>query len=146
MEDPEDELHLTYRLRLTVSPGLSVVPIQGIVQKELVIAFLMGTHPRMGGASAVRLLDVELLMLVCSFADIWRDDGVVVREAASGDSMSYCLFENGCELGLCRYTLSDLRHLTEPRRARRKLDHWFLKMVVNVGNAQPLTWTEAEIV
>jgi hypothetical protein len=73
MENQEGELRSVYRVRLTVNPGQSVTPIQGIVQREAVIAFVMGTHCRMGRDSPVRLLEYpELLRLVCSFADIWR--------------------------------------------------------------------------
>ena len=147
MEDPEGERDLTYRVRLTVSPGQSVTPIQGIVQREVVIAFVMGTHPRMGRASAVRLLDVDLLRLVCLFADIWREftDGIVIRATAPGDKMSYCIVgAEPCDPRFASLIEPDLRHLT-CARVGRKLDRWFLE-IVNFGNAQPLTWTETEIV
>ena len=147
MEDQQDETRAPGQPRLTVNFGQTVIPIQGILQREVVMAFTMGGHARVGRDSPVRILDSypELLRLVCFFADIWREfhPGLVVRTHAPDDSFSFYIRSN--------MQLSDprLNRLAEPlpdteTRIARYLDRFGLE-ILNLGEAHELTWTEPEI-
>jgi hypothetical protein len=61
MQDQEEDIQAK-EFRLTVNAGQSVTLIQGIVQKEPVIAFVMGTHARVGRDSCCDLLPLKNLM------------------------------------------------------------------------------------
>ena len=151
MEDQEDETQTLIQARLSVSFGQTVIPIQGIVQREVVMAFTMGGQARVGQVSPVRILDnyPELVRLVCFFADIWREfhPGLLVRSTWPGSSFSFYIRSN--------MQLSDPRfnRLAEPLPDRRlepdgRTARWlesFELQIVNLGNPQPLTWTEPEI-
>lgn len=145
MEGQEEETQALGQPRLSVSFGQTVIPIQGIVQRVRVMAFIMGG--RVGEVSPVRMLDSypELLRLVCVFADIWREShpGLVVRNTWPGSSFSFYIRSN--------MQLSDprLNRLAEPlpdteTRFARYLDRFRLE-IFNLGEAQELTWTEPEI-
>ena len=145
MEGQEEETQALGQPRLSVSFGQTVIPIQGIVQRVRVMAFIMGG--RVGEVSPVRMLDSypELLRLVCVFADIWREShpGLVVRNTWPGSSFSFYIRSN--------MQLSDprLNRLAEPlpdtgTRFARYLDRFRLE-ILNLGEAQELTWTEPEI-
>ena len=147
MEGQEEETQALGQTRLSVSFGQTVIPIQGIVQREVVMAFVMGGHARVGEVSAVRMLEnyPELLRLVCVFADIWREShpGLLVRSTWPGSSFSFYIRSN--------MQLSDprLNRLAEPlpdteTRFARYLDRFRLE-ILNLGEAQELTWTEPEI-
>ena len=150
MEDQEEVTLAGGQTRLTVNVGQTVIPIQGIVQREVVMAFVMAGHARVGRDSPVRILDnyPELLSLVCFFADIWREfhPGLVARCTWPGSSISFYIRSNLQNL------ISDPKFapLVEPlpdRRwagAARWLDRYWLQ-IVNLANPQPLTWTESEM-
>ena len=151
MEDQQDETRASGQTRLTVNFGQTVIPIQVIVQREVVMAFTMGGHARVGRDSPVRILDnyPELVRLVCFFADIWREfhPGLVARNTWPYHTSSFYIRSN--------LQLSDPRfnRLAEPLperrleadgRTARWLDRYELE-IVNLGNPQPLTWNETEI-
>lgn len=146
MEGQEEEALALGQTRLSVSFGQTVIPIQGIVQREVVMAFIMGGHARVGEVSPVRMLDnyPELLRLVCVFADIWREShpGLLVRSTWPGSSFSFYIRSN--------MQLSDARlnRLAEPlpdteTGNARDLDRFFQE--VERGDTHELTWTEPEI-
>ena len=151
MDDQEEETQPTGRVRLSVNFGQTVIPLQGIVQRKVVIAFVMGAHERVGRDSPVRILDnyPDLLRLVCFFADIWREfhPGLVYRNNWANDTAAFHIRSN-LQLSDPRFNrlaepLSD-RRLEADGRTARWLDRYELE-IVNLGNPQPLTWTETEI-
>ena len=154
MEDQEEETQSTGRVRLSVNFGQTVIPLQGIVQRKVVIAFVMGAHERVGRDSPVRILDnyPDLLRLVCFFADIWREfhPGLVYRLNWANDTAAFHIRSN--------LQLSDPRFnpLAEPLpesvpdtsvpygHGVRWLDRYVLDIETG-GDAQALTWTDPEI-
>lgn len=153
MEDQEEVTRASGQTRLTVNVGQTVIPIQGIVQREFVMAFVMGGHARVGRDSPVRILDSypELLRLVCFFADIWREfhPGLIARGSWPGSSISFYIRSNLQNLisdhrfNVLVAPLPD-RRLGADGRTARWLDRYWLK-IVNLANPQPLTWTESEM-
>ena len=156
MEDQEEETQLTGRVRLSVNFGQTVIPLQGIVQRKVVIAFVMGAHERVGRDSPVRILDdyPDLLRLVCFFADIWREfhPGLVYRNNWANDTAAFHIRSN--------LQLSDPRFnplaepLPEPESVPDTLvryGHWvrwldrYVLDIETGGVAQALTWTDPEI-
>ena len=154
MEDQEEETQSTGRVRLSVNFGQTVIPLQGIVQRKVVIAFVMGAHERVGRDSPVRILDnyPDLLRLVCFFADIWREfhPGLVYRLNWANDTAAFHIRSN--------LQLSDPRFnpLAEPLpesvpdtlvrygHGVRWLDRYVLDIETG-GDAQALTWTDPQI-
>jgi hypothetical protein len=154
MEDQEEETQSTGRVRLSVNFGQTVIPLQGIVQRKVVIAFVMGAHERVGRDSPVRILDdyPDLLRLVCFFADIWREfhPGLVYRLNWANDTAAFHIRSN--------LQLSDPRFnpLAEPLPESvpdtlvryghwvRWLDRYVLDIETG-GDAQALTWTDPQI-
>ena len=154
MEDQEEETQSTGRVRLSVNFGQTVIPLQGIVQRKVVIAFVMGAHERVGRDSPVRILDdyPDLLRLVCFFADIWREfhPGLVYRNNWANDTAAFHIRSN--------LQLSDPRFnpLAEPLPESVpdtlvRYGHWvrwldrYVLYIETGGVAQSLTWTDPEI-
>ena len=154
MEDQEEETQLTGRVRLSVNFGQTVIPLQGIVQRKVVIAFVMGAHERVGRDSPVRILDnyPDLLRLVCFFADIWREfhPGLVYRNNWANDTAAFHIRSN--------LQLSDPRFnpLAEPLPESMpdtlvRYGHWvrwldrYVLDIETGGWAESLTWTDPEI-
>ena len=154
MEDQEEETQLTGRVRLSVNFGQTVIPLQGIVQRKVVIAFVMGAHERVGRDSPVRILDnyPDLLRLVCFFADIWREfhPGLVYRNNWANDTAAFHIRSN--------LQLSDPRFnaLAEPLPESRpdtlvRYGHWvrwldrYVLHIETGGVAEALTWTDPEM-
>ena len=148
MEDQEEGTQAYGQTRLSVSFGQTVIPIQGIVQREVVMAFIMGGHARVGQVSPVRILDSypELLRLVCVFADIWREShpGLLARSTWPGSSFSFYIRSN--------MQLSDprLNRLAEPlpdteTRNARYLARFFIVIGWDEFDPPQLTWTAPEI-
>ena len=99
MWDQEEDIQ-TKEILLTVNVGQSVTLLQGIVQKEPVLEFVMGAHARVGRDSPVLLLDhfPELLSLICSFAGIY-----ITTDSEYSERCFNSLF-------------TEIRHLTNTRR------------------------------
>ena len=134
---------------LHVNPGQIVTPPHGIVQLELVIAFTMGSHARLGGASPVILIDTgtgELLRLVLVFAGLWRrlDPWVVIRTTWPADTAGFYI-ANGVSSDerFNSLIVPDMGSLSDTRLARY-LEDFFMDIGQITGTAQ-LTWTESEI-
>ena len=132
-----------------MNAGQSVTLLQGIVQKEPVVAFVMGTHARVGRDSPVLLLDSypELLRLICSFAGIWREltPGVAIRAQYPDDTASYYITtDSECSERCINSLLKEIRHLTNTRKGRF-LDRFALGIEIPIiAVTVPFTWTELE--
>ena len=154
MEDQEEETQAIGQTRLSVSFGPTVIPIQGILQREVVMTFTIGAHARVGRDSPVRILDnyPELLRLVCFFADIWREfhPGLVARNTWPYDTSSFYIRSN--------LQLSDPRFnpLAEPLPESVpdtlvRYGHWvrwldrYVLHIETGGVAEALTWTDPQI-
>ena len=154
MEDQEEETQSTGRVRLSVNFGQTVIPLQGIVQRKVVIAFVMGAHERVGRDSPVRILDnyPDLFRLVCFFADIWREfhPGLVYRNNWPHDTAAFHIRSN-LQLSEPRFNplaepLAESMPDTLVRYGHwvRWLDRYVLDIETG-GDAQALTWTDPEI-
>ena len=134
---------------LHVNPGQIVTPPRGIVQLELVIAFTMGSHARLGGDSPVILIGngtVELLRLILVSAGLWRelDPWVVIRTTWPADTAGFYI-TNG-ESSDARFDsliVPDMGSLSDTR-VSRYLEVFFVEIGEITGTSQ-LTWTESEI-
>ena len=137
------------RVCLHVNPGQIVTPPRGIVQLELVIAFTMGSHARLGGDSPVMLMNTgtgELLRLILVSAGLWRelDPWVVIRRTWPADTAGFYI-ANG-ESSDERFNsliVPDMGSLSRTRLARY-LEAFFMEIGDITGTSQ-LTWTESEI-
>ena len=147
MQDHEEDIHNKWFL-LTTNAGQSVTLLQGVVQKEPVLAFVMGVHARVGRDSSVLLLDryPELLRLVCSFAGIWREltPGVAIRAQYPDDTASYYITtDSECSDRCFRRLLTET---TTNTRTARFLDHFALSIEIPITTGPVnFTWTEPEI-
>ena len=147
MQDHEEDIHTKWFL-LTVNAGQSVTLLQGVVQKEPVLAFVMGVHARVGRDSSVLLLDryPELLRLVCSFAGIWREltPGVAIRAQYPDDTASYYITtDSECSDRCFRRLLTET---TTNTHTARFLDRFALSIEIPITtDTDPFTWTEPEI-
>ena len=145
--DGQDEDVFSGRVCLHVNPGQIVTPPRGIVQLELVIAFTMGSHARLGGASPVILIVTgELLRLILVSAGLWSelDPWVVIRTTWPADTAGFYI-ANG-ESSDARFDsliISDMGSLSRTRLARR-LEEFFME-VGDITGTSHLTWTESEI-
>jgi hypothetical protein len=79
---------------LHVNTGQIVTPPHGIVELEPVLAFVMGSHARLGGASPIIVIGRgggELFRLVLGSAGLWRelDPWVVMRTRWPGDTAGF---------------------------------------------------------
>jgi hypothetical protein len=134
---------------LHVNPGQIVTPPQGIVQYEAVIAFVMGSHARLGGASPVLEIDRvggELFRLVLGSAGLWRelDPWVVMRTRWPDDTAGFHI-TNG-EISDERFgslVISDMGAESRTRTARL-LGRFFMEIGNITGAPALLTWTESE--
>ena len=147
MQDHEEDIHTKWFL-LTANDGQSVTLLQGVVQKEPVLAFVMGVHARVGRDSSVLLLDryPELLRLVCSFAGIWREltPGVAIRAQYPDDTASYYITTDSECSDRCFRRL--LTGTTTNTRTGRFLDHFALSIEIPITtDTATFTWTEPEI-
>ena len=132
---------------LHVTPGQIVTPPRGIVQLELVIAFTMGAHARLGAASPVLWIGTgELLRLILISARLWLelDPWVVIRTTWPADSVSFYI-ANGVSSDERFNSLidSDMGASSENTRFARYLNEFYMDIVEITGPA-PLTWTEPE--
>ena len=149
MQDHEEDIYTKWFL-LTVNAGQSVTLLQGVVQKEPVLAFVMGAHARVGRDSSVLLLDryPELLRLVCSFAGIWREltPGVAIRAQYPDDTASYYITtDSECSDRCFRRLCTEMSYLTNTHTARF-LDHFALSIEIPITtDPVAFTWTEPEI-
>ena len=147
--DDQDEDAPSGWVCLHVNPGQIVTPPRGIVQLELVIAFTMGSHARLGGDSPVIMIGTgtgELLRLVLVSAGLWRelDPWVVIRTTWPADTAGFYI-ANG-ESSDERFNsliISDMGSLSRTRLARR-LEEYFME-IGNITGTSQLTWTESEI-
>ena len=134
---------------LHVNPGQIVTPPHGIVQCEAVIAFVMGSHARLGGASPVIVIDRgggELFRLVLGSAGLWRelDPWVVMRTRWPDDTAGFYV-TNG-EISDERFgslVISDMGAVSHTRTARF-LERVFMEIGNITGAPSQLTWTESE--
>jgi hypothetical protein len=148
MDDQEEDAP-SGSVRLNVNRGQIVTPPRGIVQLEVVIAFTMGTHTRLGGDSPVFSIGTgtgELLRLVLVFASLWceLDPWVVTRRTCPADSAGFEI-TNG-ESSDARFDfliISDMGSLSDTRNARF-LARYFIE-IGNITQPQSLTWTESEL-
>ena len=137
------------RMWLHVNPGQIVTPPHGIVQYEAVIAFVMGSHARLGGASPVIMIDLdrgELFQLVLGSAGLWRelDPWVVMRTRWPEDTAGFHI-TNG-EISDERFgslVISDMGAVSRTRTARL-LQRVFMEIGNFTGEPALLTWTDAE--
>ena len=132
---------------LHVNPGQIVTPPHGIVQLELVIAFTMGSHARLGGASPVILIVTgELLRLILVSAGLWRelDPWVVIRTTWPADTAGFYI-ANGVSSDerFNSLIIPDMGSLSDTRVARY-LEAFYMDIGQITGTAH-LTWTESEI-
>ena len=133
---------------LHINPGQIVTPPHGIVQRELVIAFTMGTHARLGAASPVLLIHTgtgELLRLVLASARLWLelDPWVVTRTTWPADSASFYI-ANGVSSDdrFNSLIVPDMGALSDTLIARY-LNEFYMDIGEITGTAH-LTWTEPE--
>lgn len=143
-----DEPALYGSVSLHVNPGQIVTPPHGIVQLEVVIAFTMGAHARLGAASPVRLIHTtaELFRLVLVSAGLWRelDPWVVVRTTWPADTAGFYI-ANGVssDARFNSLIIPDMSSLSHTRVARY-LQAFYMDIGQIAGTAH-LTWTDSEI-
>ena len=145
--DDHDEPALYGSVSLHVNPGQIVTPPHGIVQLELVIAFTMSSHARLGAASPVLLIhNAELLRLVLVSARLWLelDPWVVVRTTWPADTAGFYI-ANGVSSDdrFNSLIVPDMGSLSGNTRIARYLQAFYMDIGQITGTAH-LTWTEPE--
>jgi len=144
-----DEPALYGSVSLHVNPGQIVTPPHGTVQLEVVIAFTMGAHARLGASSPVRLMTGtgELLRLVLVSARLWRelDPWVVMITTWPADTAGFYI-ANGVSSDerFNSLIVPDMGSLSGNTRVARYLQAFYMDIGQIAGTAH-LTWTEAEI-
>ena len=128
-----------------MSAGQIVTPPQGIVQREPVLTFVMGTHERLGGDSPVHSLCNEVFRLILSSAGIWRElgYGVLIRCEWPSDTAGFYITNGEVSDDRYDYLIRDMGSLTRTRTAMLPEDY-FTVFGVTVTISTP-TWTESEI-
>ena len=144
-----DEAPPSGLMLLHVNAGQIVTPPHGIVQLEPVLAFVMGSHWRLGGASPVIVIvrgGGELFRLVLGWAGLWRelDPWVVMRTRWPDDTAGFYI-TNGesSDEQFGSLVISDMGALSRTYTARQ-LEIYFMDIGNITGAPAQLTWTEAE--
>ncbi len=144
----QDEAPPSGLMCLHVNAGLIVTPPHGIVELEPVLAFVMGSHWRLGGVSPVIVIGRgggELFRLVLGSAGLWRelDPWVVMRTRWPGDTAGFQI-TNGesSDERFGSLVISDMGAVSRTYTARF-LERYFMEIRIS-GAPSQLTWTESE--
>ncbi len=148
MMGDQDEAAPSGLMCLHVNAGQIVTPPHGIVQLEAVLAFVMGSHWRLGGESPVIVIGRgggELFRLVLGSAGLWRevDPWVVMRTRWPSDTAGFYI-TNGesSDERFGSLVISDMGAVSRTYTARF-LERYFMEIRIT-GAPSQLTWTEAE--